>query len=284
MSGHNKYDKTKIFVNAQQNDFYNANGWILIDLENDHAILESQINVQNELKLKIKDLRGAQNLDFNISIHTTFLDSNKLYKESVRESLTPLFEQIIQKYIPDHKIIQINIFNKQPQSGYLSPHQNLTTVDEDFYTSLSIWIPLQDTDENNGCLYFLPNSQGKFEKYRNPYINWPPLKWSTDMNDYPLKPIKMNLGQILIFNDSLVHASPDNFSEISRVSFHGLAIPNHASPIYPRKNNHQIEIIEVDKDFWFYYSPGDPEPTHPVIKRVNYKERKYTQEDILSNE
>jgi ectoine hydroxylase-related dioxygenase (phytanoyl-CoA dioxygenase family) len=272
-----------LFKNNEYNKQFSEKGYVVVALT-DITLLEKTINVFDvHSNVDLGKLEGYQNNNSGVSFHSTFLDYNKNYKKSVADYLYPLFSHVISYFLQDYKIIQLNVFNKLPNSGFVSPHQNLTTVDEDNFTSLSIWIPLQDTNEQNGCLYFAPSSNKKFEKYRNPYIYWPPLKTSPNIDDYHMLPVPLKFGEALIFDDSIVHASPDNLSDKPRLSFHCLAIPTLSTPVYPKKvNDTVIELIEVDDDFWFYYTPGDVEPEGKAIKRIPYKERLYSKEDLYN--
>lgn len=273
-------DSELIFKNAELNGLFQKKGFVVVELPNKSTLLETFNNIQAELANPLNTLKGFQNSNSNVAFHSTFLDNNKIYKQTVKNQLLPFFNIILCEYIVEYRIIQLNVFNKLPNTGFVSPHQNLTTVDEEFFTSLSIWVPLQDTNEENGGLFLKPRSGKKFEKYRNPYIYWPPLKCSTDIADYGMVPLSLKLGQAVIFDDSIVHASPDNFSNQPRLAFHGVAIPKTASPVYPKRNGDSIDLIEVNDEFWFQYSPGDPEPTLPIIKKVKYIERIYTKQDI----
>lgn len=61
---------------------------------------------------------------------------------------------------PDCTIRGEHAINKPANDGRETPwHQDEAYWDPSlFYESLSIWIPLQDVDESNGCMQFLPRS------------------------------------------------------------------------------------------------------------------------------
>jgi hypothetical protein len=271
-----------IFKDISIEKTFEEYGYIIIDIEDKQNLISIFEKIQFDLNKELSSLMGNQNSLCNITIHSTFLDEDKNYKKIVQRNLEPIFNTILDTHILNYKTIQLNIFNKPPNAGFLSPHQNITTVDEDLHTSLSIWIPLQDTSEANGCIYLLPKSNKKIEKYRNPYIYWPPLKFSTSISDYNMIPIELKMGQAIIFDDSLVHGSPTNTTETSRIALHAICIPKGIAPIYAKKRDENtFELIEVSDDFWFNYSPGDIEPSHPIIKKVNYTEKIYSKADFI---
>ena len=122
----------------------------------------------------------------------------------------------------------------------------------------------------------------EYEKYRSPNICWAPLEWSSDMNDYPMVSIPMKYGELIIFNDTIVHASPTNESNNDRTTYHALAVPQEANLIYAKKNSDGIDIIRVADDFWLNYTPGEEEPTSPIIKTVKFEKRIYSESDFKS--
>lgn len=225
---------------------------------------------------------GNNNQIIDVPFHCTYLDHNKAYKKQVWNTLRDLIEPFLTQTFIDYKIIQANLFNKAPGTGFITPHQNLTTVDEEMYTSVSIWVPLQDTNTQNGTLHFLAKSHGKFEPYRNSNIHWAPMDASREIDDFNMIPVNLKVGQALIFDDSIVHGSPDNNSPNNRYVFHFLAIPIKANPIYCKRVNNLVELIEVDDMFWQNYTPGDEEPIAPVIKTKPFISRTYTKETLLN--
>ena len=103
--------------------------------------LQSVLNdVLADIDRNSSELKGQQNKLTNVTFHCTFLDTDINYKKSVWKHLKPLFEKVLSNHFRDHKIIQTNVFNKPPGEGFISPHQNLTTVDEEQFTSISIWM------------------------------------------------------------------------------------------------------------------------------------------------
>ncbi|MFM1875335.1 MAG: hypothetical protein RL266_1072 [Bacteroidota bacterium] len=239
--------------------------------------------MMHELNSESSSLKGKQNPDNNVTFHSTFLDTDQTYKAVVWKHLSKLFKPLVNELLCGHRIIQASIFNKPPGEGFISPHQNLTTVDEEKFTSLSIWTPLQDTNEVNGTLHFKPRSHGHFEKFRNGDIWWPPLSITQRIEDYGMVPVNVSLGEVLIFDDSLVHGSPANHSDTDRLIFHCLAIPNNAPAIYCKKMDGKVELIEVDDSYWQFSRPGKPVPTGNVLKVVDFESTTYTK-DMLFKE
>ncbi len=271
--------KNKILLNEAQNSALVQEGYVVVDLMDPQQIYQTFSNIEN--KIAALKLVNNNHKNIDVTFHCTYLDHDIDYKLLVWKELTSLIEPILNTAFTGHKIIQANLFNKAPGTGFIAPHQNLTTVDEEVYTSVSIWVPLQDTTELNGTLYFLPKSHGKFEKYRNSNIHWAPMDASSEISDYQMLPVRLQLGQALIFDDSIVHGSPINQSKENRYVFHFLAIPLMADPVYCKRTNTTVSLIKVADSFWQTYTPGDPEPMEPIIKTKPFNPRTYTKASLL---
>jgi hypothetical protein len=271
--------KKLIVKNSTLNEVLLSKGFVVVDFLNPDVIKAAFDKISNQ-NTDI-NLSANNNKNIDVSFHCTYLDHNKTYKKIVWQVLNDLIQPFLKDTFVNYKIIQANLFNKAPGTGLIAPHQNLTTVDEELYTSVSIWVPIQDTNIQNGTLCFLPKSHGKFEYYRNSNIHWAPMDASSNIKDYKMIPVNLKVGEALIFDDSIVHGSPDNNSINNRYVFHYLAIPEETNPIYCKKFNNEIQLVKVDDMFWQNFTPGDEEPSGPVIKTKPFKSRTYTKETLL---
>ncbi len=268
----------EILLNGELNTELKHKGFVKLNAIDAGELMKAykEISVANTAQLN-----GHQNKVVDVSYHSTFFEDNKAYKQLVFDVIGTLLAPLLKNYFNGYKIIQANIFSKPTGSGYVCPHQNLTTVDETKFTSVSIWIPLQPTNISNGTLFFAPGSHKKFSKFRNFNIDWEPLRTFARLEDYGMVGVDMNVGDVLIFDDSIIHASPVNESGADRIVFHCLAIPQEAKAIYCKKSEDNIDVIEVPDNFWQFFTPGNPEPVGPVIRSEKLVIEKYTPSSIL---
>lgn len=273
--------KARVFKNEDINTAFENTGFQVFSKAFSVSDIHSAFQlICKKCGLQPGDLVGGQNTNINVSYHSTFLSNDIVQRKVIFDAFQQLLAPFISKYLNDYKIIQANVFNKPPGTGYICPHQNLTTVDESKYTSVSIWIPLQDTTIENGAIFFAPGSHTKFEKYRNANIHWEPLKVLSNIEDYDMVPVPVKVGDVIVFDDSIIHGSPDNTSLEHRLVFHALAIPIETHPIYCKKKENGMDIIVVDDTFWQYFVPGNQEPEGPVLEHVKYVPSIYTSGSI----
>ncbi len=211
------------------------------------------------------------------SYHCTFFDSNMDYRRKVYEAIKELFNDFVEQNFADYKIIQANVFIKPPNSGYVYPHQNLTVVDEEKYTSISLWCPFQDTNVENGTMQVYPGSQKKYEKYRNADIYWPLLEILQQEGESLLHSLDVRKGSIVAIDDSIIHTTPINRSQASRFVFHAMLIPKEASAVFCDLDHatDTVRVYEVDDQFWQYQVPGFKPELENLVKTHHYDRNRY---------
>lgn len=198
------------------------------------------------------------------SFHVTFFDSNRAYRKAVFDFISAQFMPVAGKLLNHYKCLQANVFLKPPQSGFVYPHQNLTITDESRYTSVSFWLPLQDTNFENGTVCLVPGSQNGFVKYRNTHVYWPYVNYFKHGGGLNyLVPINVKAGELLILDDRLIHYTPVNTTNQARWVMHALWAPQEAPVWFCDPLEKEVKVYEVADDFWQYHAPGTfPEATN----------------------
>ena len=151
-------------------------------------------------------------------------------------------------------------------AGEVSVHQDLTFVDESQHQSLGIWAPLVDTCIDNGCLFVAPGSHR---------LNRGPRGVRTP-HPYPdmqlsLRPVPMKAGSVMIFCQTLFHASPPNRGNATRVVAGGLFVPRDAQLYcYYQASSTRMEVYAVDDLFYTRYLYGTRPADVPLVDVIDY--------------
>jgi phytanoyl-CoA hydroxylase len=137
------------------------------------------------------------------------------------ERILTLIEDIVK---PGIAIFSSKLLTKLPHSPSVCHwHQ-----DDAYYTEvvnsdtrMSIWVPLQDTDEKNGCLWIVP---GSHKQGLQPYTiqNNGTCRKALDEEQVDLskaEPVPMKAGSILLFNALTWHSSKGNETDQVRRAF-----------------------------------------------------------------
>jgi hypothetical protein len=235
---------------------FRDHGFVVVPL-----LTQSEIPELKQTLLNLKpsdDYKGNQNtLIGRQSFHITFFDADTEYKKQVFEFLKRRLSSAAQTFLKDYKCAQANVFLKPVGAGIVYPHQNITITDEEKYTSVSFWIPLQDTSSENGTVCVIPGSQDYFVKYRNTHIYWPYVKFFKDgpgLNYFV--PVNVKAGELLILDDRIVHYTPINKSLSDRWVVHSLWAPSEAQLKFCDPVENEVKVYDVEDDFWQFHPPG----------------------------
>ncbi|MCP4122204.1 MAG: phytanoyl-CoA dioxygenase family protein [Bacteroidetes bacterium] len=152
----------------------------------------------------------------------------------------------------------------------LNPHQDSSHVDERFGHSVYAWIPLTDTSEKNGCVYYLPGSHNWGIHQRSLNVPWPLSDIENDL--WPLmKPIEMKAGQVLFFHSALIHSSSNNRSGETRVALNYYLHPSESPFCHfytgPEVPEGRVEMFSVSPDFYYSedFEKRPNEDKYPLI-------------------
>lgn len=201
-----------------------------------------------------------QGEEFFVSLDNANPEKAHEVTTGIEHILTPKLNELLWDY---QTFAGTFIVKQSGENNCVPPHQDWTFVDESFFFSASIWIPLVDVSEENGAIGVIPGSHVLFDYPRaSPSPQYKAGLTNHAVSLFPyMHLIEMKAGEVLIFNNRLIHASTPNRKNSPRVAI-GIGIaPADAQLIHyyllPNSNKRQIEVYEVDSDFFNQFSNLD---------------------------
>ena len=163
----------------------------------------------------------------------------------------------------------------------------MTLLDESVYTGFNIWCPLVDLHPDNGPLYVLPGSHRIVPTLRGSTI--PAIYEETHEEILSLMtPVYIKAGTAIIFDQSIIHASPPNHSNQLRVVTNTFFTHRDATirTCYYDRQINKIEVFEHEDNFMTNYENfGYNIHSRPSIGRslgyVDYEFPKLTREELV---
>jgi len=223
--------------------------------------------------------------DSEITYDFTFIDRNPDYKRKVFDVITAVFKEKADEYLNNYKPIIANYIRKQEGGGEVPLHQNWAFVDEEKFTSVSIWVPLVDSNEENGTLQLVDNSHKRFGKLRGPLIPWDLEGIKENIIANHLTPMNVKAGTGVILDDSIVHYSNINTTSGLRLTIQLILIPSDTHPVHyhldKSKNANRVTIFETDQDFYMEFHPWLQPQGKREIRTEPYSPRKVSYEEFL---
>lgn len=175
------------------------------------------------------------------------------YRREVHSEIGNILSKEYDKHLTGYKSVINSYIVKLsgPQSEF-SLHQDSSGLNELRYSPLSLWIPLQDTSLYNGTICVVPHTQGFFYPYRGISFGPPFRDFESLLREY-LNPVELSAGDILMFDNRLVHYSPANKSGQARIIVMSGIFPEEAQIEVAYRDESladaPIEIYKQEEDF-----------------------------------
>lgn len=134
-------------------------------------------------------------------------------------------------------------------SDVLQPHQDWNIVNEDYFRSFNVWIPLVDLNESNGTILVMPGSHKWVRSYRHSSIPCAFEQVHLLLLQHMI-PLYLKAGEALIYDHALLHASQPNKSNQMRIACASGVKPAEAEMFFYWNNNGTIEKYHSSPEFF----------------------------------
>jgi hypothetical protein len=228
----------RIFHDLELESHFQKNGFVSIPLLSPEEVSE----INDELTHLATDAQLRERMPFYLSL----FDGDQAHKKLCRQVISRVASRF-QTVLFNYRFTLGNLFYKFPDSGELNIHDHADQTDESKYTSITVWIPLVDTDRTNGTLELVDGSHKLFPfitHFNAPlYFN----DFSRSLVDNYCRPTNARAGEAIIFCDKLIHYSGPNFTDSTRRAIQIRFIPNEAPFLY-----YHLDTAEPEKGFEVY--------------------------------
>jgi hypothetical protein len=224
------YNSKKSFL---QNGYVVFNK-IALPFLNDLNSLSSKYTVEKE-----------QTFQYSLMEHS--FEENLHLHQQLNELLHPMLDSIFEEY----STYSGSLLIKPGVSGTeMNLHQDWTFTDEKKFTPCTVWIPLQDTNEQNGSLFFLPGSHRIFNNFRSHHYET--ARISKELFSNSVKSINIEKGDIVVFNPACFHGSFPNETSISRVAISITVLDKNAPFLHVKKESEgSARVFHLSPDCFF---------------------------------
>jgi hypothetical protein len=236
-----------VFVDQQYNAIFQEQGYLVMDLLTAKDIAD--------LKSVFTTVEAQHTYDIVASVVLHDIEMRRF----IHQNILPVFERNLLTVLNEYKFILGSFVAKRADSAYgkFPLHQDPTFVEEENHVGLSIWCPLVDVDEINGCLGILPGSHRLKNLYRAPTML--PYSELVDIIEARyMHYIPMKAGQVLFMNTRVIHGSPPNLSKTMRPVAAGVAIPAHLPLLCCHVDEEAIpaktSVFHVPDDFYLRHT------------------------------
>lgn len=256
--------KTPEFKVADLNNIYREDGYVHLK------------NVLN--KEEINELLALFELHYPTeNLHSTLWnslcdiphDKSKLLSDQILKVVKPRLDEHITNYVSPAATFLV----KNPtDDGLVTLHRDFSVQDEPEFSYQNIWLPLVNTNEENGRLCVLPKGHKLFN-YPLPHNTvWPYLEYEQIMLKH-CHFVDAKAGDLIVYSDMALHASFPNRTNTARPVVHfGLLHPEAKLYYYYLDNTtNLVTVYEVPYQFFFENAWGNQDHRFPVLKKFKYE-------------
>lgn len=240
------------------------NGFVIIDI-----LSSSDVAYLNELCNKF--LQNAST-DFVSSSHIL----NKVDSDFINDELHKILQQKFENLFPELQLLGGTLATKVKGKSNLEAHQDWTIVDEQKYNSYNLWIPLVDTDSNNGTLGLIVGSHKWNQDVRGFNIPNPYGKYTKQFLEIGFEPT-LKAGQAILYNHKLIHYSRPNATQQNRnVAIIGVKDKAADLQISFTLDNKTIDCYDMKEELFYQFNPNNIVTHQTKIASNAFKNMEYS--------
>jgi ectoine hydroxylase-related dioxygenase (phytanoyl-CoA dioxygenase family) len=199
--------------------------------------------------LRIKELYDELGLSDLKGIYSNVKDKSSEYNTRVDVIFQEIYKQSIEKHFEGYQVGGGAFLIKGTgNESHSSLHQDWNVVDENKYQSASIFCPIQDVGEGNGCLKVLKGSHKWFQNIRSFHCPSPFLNF--DQVDRGLVSFPALAGDAIVFRHNIFHGSKPNLTSNNRIVATVSIASKKAEYIHYMKQGNNFKVVKADNLFF----------------------------------
>jgi ectoine hydroxylase-related dioxygenase (phytanoyl-CoA dioxygenase family) len=240
--------RSKLLRDAALHEELDEQSQVVIDLLSAEQIAALQVVYQKYYEHQHRE-----------GFHATMFEGDGSLRANIRQDILAIVQPTLDAWFEGYQPIVANFVVKAPgPDSEVPPHQDWTFVDETKSTTLNIWCPLVDTNEENGWLGVVKGSHRFLDNiHRGSPITPQPYDSINEAVKMSASYRAVKAGQAMLYENRTIHCSPPNLSEKTRVVV-VVAIARAEDKLFHYHIDHSkqplmFERFEVDTDFFNHY-------------------------------
>lgn len=267
-------ENRQLFKDKTLQESFLKNGYVVVDFL-----------YADEVEMLSRSYDSLQGDLGNPAFASTIMSKDAAYRMAVSDAIEAVFERALGDLFMDVRFFWGNFNTKYPSDkGTVPLHQDPSFLDERYHHPLGLWVPLVDTDDENGALQVIPGSHTILKQLRCGARPFPYSSIQDSLLERFGTSLFMKAGQAYIGSPALFHASPPNKSLKPRIVAAGLAgaVESELRYHYFQTSDRQnyIEVFQVDKE----YFQSAPLFSRPDETKYTILETLHDQETIPNTE
>jgi hypothetical protein len=207
----------------------------------------------------------------------------KDFSLNVSQKILGLLIEKLEQTFNSFKCPVASFMVKNPnKNGITDLHRDYSTQDESRFQYRNIWIPLVDTNAENGTLYALKYSHTFFNYPLPMFCKWPYIDHQTALFKV-CDIIDAKAGDLVVYADRTLHGSFINQTSTPRPVVHlGLLHPDsELCYYYLDTSTNEVTVYDVPFEFFFENNFGNQVGKFPIERKFIYAPPFYKVGEIM---
>ncbi len=228
--------------------------------------------------------------DPQVALNWSFHSTSSAHKQAVKNDVGAVLRPVLDDLFVAHEAYLTTFITKWPgPHSAFAPHQDPSLVDERSYRGVTVWIPLEatgtDGETDNGMLHVVPGSHRFSKGLRRSDVDAFPFAAHEEaiVSRHGLG-LAMEAGEVLVFDNRLIHYSKPNTSAEPRVVVSFGMRPREASCVLLREREDAVvDLHHIHDDFYIEVLPAEQHlwvPPDPPVARVPVWDETWTAEEF----
>ncbi|MES2622260.1 MAG: phytanoyl-CoA dioxygenase family protein [Bacteroidota bacterium] len=278
-----------IFRDQAKQEFFEREGYAVFPLLSEDEVKDLKGYYES---LHLKDEKG-------FGFHVSMDQANKEMCRTTREKIWSVVLPKLEEHLHDFKPFVASFVVKESNpKGVVPAHQDWSFVDkeEEGYCSITCWTALVDTNIDNGGMGVIRGSHQMMQNKRPSPSPQTPVPLSEHMfSIFPyLKTVDVKAGEVLMFDNRTIHASPPNTTDGVRLAAGVGVTQSDASFVHyylkPDGKHNTMLKYKIDPDFYLkydnttlarMYDAGEIVTDYEVAEELPYSFTNYTSDELI---
>ena len=196
--------------------------------------------------------------DNHSSTLTTATDRDTNFRKIVHGALLPDVKTASMRVTDGYRVIGVGFIDKEPGYGQLPMHQDTSIVqDETKIQCVTIWVPLVDVDQSNGCLSVIACSHLEHRSPRSLVSAFPGADVEVELRNNYSTQVPLKAGEAVVFDRSLFHDSAPNPTNSRRPAVQIVLTPNYQQSYFHIQRDvdgkKMLDCYSVPDEFFLDY-------------------------------
>jgi len=244
--------RRRTFLDADRQASFEADGYVVVDLLDAEAL--------DALRAGYTSLDHRQHRDspFAEGFHTTVYDPRTDYRRNVRDLIGHVVGPSLDRLLDGHQVVFANFAVKLPHAAAVPHHLDWTFVDEDRFSSATVWCPLLDTSLRAGALGAVAGTHERVDFVRP--VNHRDYERHAALLDAAEAEVLIPVaaGQAIVMDSRVVHWSSPNDAPQDRVVAAFVVAPSEAELVHWWVGPDGVPVrYQVESDFYLSYVIGE---------------------------